>query len=131
MAARVTRLFPLVGIVSLILAGCATPPRPTPAPPPPTAETPRYVPLDAAARDQVEAKLFFVRRLADGRLEVVVNLRSRAGAPVRLQAQCVFFGGAAPARTAWQPVELGPGETVSVRFTAPAPAFERYSIAVR
>jgi hypothetical protein len=117
-------------------AGCAGPAKPA-APPaapvgPPATGSPTYLPLDPAAEASLEVPAQVQRRLADGCLDVVADLRNRGPAPVRVEIQCVFFGGTGSSYTLpWQPAVIAVGETWAVHFTAPRPGPALYSIRVR
>jgi len=72
--------------------------------------------------------------LADGRLEVVANLKNREMAPVKVQVGCAFkdaSGEATIENSPWQNVTLPENATVSVRFTASTPAAKKYTVLVR
>ncbi|MGH7994930.1 MAG: hypothetical protein ACREFX_01105 [Opitutaceae bacterium] len=121
-------------LAALLWAGCAGPsPRPAPPAAPAFSEaTPAYVALDAASRNSLEEVRFLSRRLAAGRLAVLADLRDAGALPIEAEAQCVFFGGLGrPEATAWQPVRLSPGETLTLRFVAKSAGPRRYSIRVR
>jgi uncharacterized protein YcfL len=131
-------LSPLAACCALALLGaCAS----VPAPQAPldttkfTVEnTVRFVALDAATEAVVSCTGLQERALADGRLEVVANLRNSDTKPVKVMVQCVFLdeqglpvGPDAP----WRTLAISADSTEVMRFTAPILAARKYSIRVR
>jgi hypothetical protein len=96
--------------------------------------TDRFVALDPATGAAVSCTGLQERTLGDGRLEVVANLKNREAQPMRVQAQCVFFGDNGElvvADAPWQVLSIAGSSTEVVRFTAPNAVAKRYSIRVR
>jgi hypothetical protein len=120
-----------------LAAGCTS----TPAPQAPqdttkfTVEnTVRFVALDAPTEAVISCTGLQERALADGRLEVVANLKNSGAAAVRVNVECVFLdeqglpvGGDSP----WELFSIAADSTEVVRFTAPALTARKYSIRVR
>jgi uncharacterized protein YcfL len=129
---------PLAASLALaLLAGCASVPAPQ-APQDTTKftveNTVRFVALDASTEAVVSCTGLQERALADGRLEVIANLKSSDTKPLRVDVQCVFLdeqglpvGGDAP----WQVLTISADSTEVVRFTAPVLTARKYSIRVR
>ncbi len=96
--------------------------------------TERFVALDPAAGAVVSCTGLQERTLADGRLEVVANVKNRGGQPVEVRIQCVFIddeGAPVGIEGPWRTLALGGDATEVVRFTAPSSAAKRYTIRVR
>jgi uncharacterized protein YcfL len=129
---------PLAASLALaLLAGFASVPAPQ-APQDTTKftveNTVRFVALDASTEAVVSCTGLQERALADGRLEVIANLKSSDTKPLRVDVQCVFLdeqglpvGGDAP----WQVLTISADSTEVVRFTAPVLTARKYSIRVR
>jgi len=131
-------LFPLAACCALtLLAGCDSVPAPQ-APQDTTKftveNTVRFAALDSATEAVVSCTGLQERALADGRLEVVANLRNSGASPVKVLVQCVFLGeeglpvGPEPK---WQALAIAADSTEVMRFTAPDLAARKYSIRVR
>jgi uncharacterized protein YcfL len=129
---------PLAACCALaLLAGCTSVPAPQ-APQDTTKftveNTVRFAALDSATEAAVSCTGLQERSLADGRLEVVANLRNSGASPLKVLVQCVFLGeqglpvGPEPA---WQALAIAGDSTEVVRFTAPDLAARKYSIRVR
>jgi hypothetical protein len=132
-------LYKLAAICALAaLAGC-TATAPTPLGPQDTTKftvenTDRFVALDAATQAAISCTGLQERSLADGRLEVVANLRNSDTADAKVQVQCLFLddqGLPLPADAPWQSLSISDHATEVVRFTAPSTKAQRYSIRVR
>jgi hypothetical protein len=96
--------------------------------------TDRFLALDAATEAVISCTGLQERLLADGRLEVVANLRNSGTSAVKVRVQCVFLGDEGQPITVDAPsqsVAISAGATEVVRFTAPSAAAKRYSIRVR
>lgn len=96
--------------------------------------TERFVVLDPAAGAVVSCTGLQERTLADGRLEVVANVKNRGGQPVEVSIQCVFIddvGAPVGSERPWRPLALAGDATEVVRFTSPSAAAKRYTIRVR
>ena len=119
------------------LAGCAT--QPGPLPPQDTTKytlesTEKFVLMDEATQTSVTCTGLQERTLADGRLEVVANLRNSGGKPVKILVQCVFLdeqGLPVGPEARWRTQSINASSTEVVRFTAPVLAARKYSIRVR
>lgn len=125
----------LAGLV--FLAACATEPEP-----PPAADstkytlenTDRFVVLNHTGRSAVTCTGFTEHALADGRMEVVANLKNRESRPVELQASCLFkdeSGQNELEETAWQTIAVPANTTEAVHFTASSAAAKMYTVRVR
>lgn len=132
---------PLVALLvttgSLALAGCATEPGPY-APLDTTKftleNTERFVLLDRPAQYSVTCTGLQERVLADGRLEVVANVKNREARRIQVQINCVFKdeqGFATGDETPWQNLILSEYATEAVRFTAMNPLAKKYTVRVR
>jgi uncharacterized protein YcfL len=131
-------LHPLAACLALtLLAGCASVPAPQ-APQDSTKftveNTVRFVALDASTEAVISCTGLQERALADGRLEVVANLKNSDTKASRVSVQCVFLdeqglpvAGEAP----WELFVIAPDSTEVVRFTAPMLSAKKYSIRVR
>lgn len=132
---------PAVFLVSVLAiafaAGCATEPGPY-APLDTTKftleNTERFVLLDKAAQHSVTCTGLQERPLADGRLEVVANVKNRESRRIQVQINCVFKddqGFATGDETPWQTLILSEYATEAVRFTAMNPLARKYTVRVR
>ncbi|HEY3756305.1 MAG TPA: hypothetical protein VGL42_09165 [Opitutaceae bacterium] len=108
------RRFLTVAMGIALLAGCATPPPPKPAAP--------------VARPTVVARHEW--RQADGRLNVAVTVGCPSPAPLWVRVRCTFGGGPAIDPPQAQSIELGPGESATVRFAASEEAATTADISV-
>jgi hypothetical protein len=127
----------VAGLGLAALAGCVVPPRAV-APQDSTKfsveNTDKFVPLDAASQMWVSCTGLQERTLADGRLEVVADVKNRVQAFVRVEVQCIFQdeqGASTGDLTPWRIVNLPLDSTEAVRFVAPNPQMKKYSIRVR
>jgi hypothetical protein len=128
----------LLGCAALALsAGCVTPPGPFPALETTkfTLEnTDRFVALDQAMQHVVTCTGLQEIPLADGRLEVVANVKNRENRRVQVQINCVFKdeqGFATGDETPFQNLSLAENSTEAVRFTATNALAKKYTIRVR
>ncbi len=120
-----------------LFAGCVT--EPGPFPPLDTTKftlenTDRFVLLDKPAQRSVTCTGLQERSLADGRLEVVANVKNRENRRIQVQVNCVFKddqGFATGDETPFQTLILGENSTEAVRFTAMNTAAKKYTIRVR
>jgi hypothetical protein len=130
--------FPLAACCALALvAGCASVPAPQ-APQDTTKftveNTGRFVALDAPTEAAISCTGLQERALADGRLEVVANLKNSDAKPVKVNVQCVFFdeqGLPVGGESKWELLPISADATEVVRFTAPVLVARKYSIRVR
>src|ERR1043165_5227654 len=128
----------LVACVALALfAGCAVAPGPFPALDTTkfTLEnTDRFVALDQGVQQSVTCTGLQEIPLADGRLEVVANVKNREGHRVQVQINCVFKdeqGFSTGDETPFQTLTLSENATEAVRFTAMNALAKKYTIRVR
>jgi hypothetical protein len=120
-----------------LFAGCVT--EPGPFPPLDTTKftlenTDRFVLLDQPAQRSVTCTGLQERALADGRLEVVANVKNRENRRIQVQVNCVFKddqGFATGDETPFQTLILAENSTEAVRFTAMNIAAKKYTIRVR
>jgi uncharacterized protein YcfL len=135
-----TKLIPSICAVTaalLLLAGCATEPRPS-APQDSTKytveNTDNFVVLDKAMQSSITCTGLQERTLPDGRMEVVANVKNRESRDLDVQVNCVFKdeqGFSIGDETAFKPVRLGDHATEAVHFTAANGAARKYTIRVR
>lgn len=138
-----TRIFAPASAALLVLcASCATtPPRLEPGTQP-AAETSRYTlgntdrfeKLDATIQRSVDCTGIQEHPLADGRLEIIANLKNRESHRVQVQIDCLFKdeqGMALGDETPYQTLTLAENATETVRFTAANVAARKYTIRVR
>jgi uncharacterized protein YcfL len=123
--------------VLALAAGCATEPGPF-APLDTTKftleNTDRFVLLDQPAQYSVTCTGLQERPLADGRLEVVANVKNREPRRIEVQINCVFKdeqGFSTGDETPWQTLILSENSTEAVRFTAMNPQGKKYTVRVR
>ncbi len=129
-------LFPCL-VALAFAAGCAT--EPGPFPPLDTTKftlenTDRFVLMDAPAQHSVTCTGLQERVLADGRLEVVANVKNRESRRIQVQINCVFKdeqGFSTGDETPWQTLILTENATEAVRFTAMNPVARKYTVRVR
>jgi hypothetical protein len=96
--------------------------------------TERFVALDPATEAAVACTGLQERTLADGRLEVVANVKNRGASPVRVSIACAFAdlqGLPVGGDPAWTVLRIAGGATEVVRFTAPGVPARKYAIRVR
>ena len=125
----------VLSVIALIGAtGCSTQPTvtETPATTKYTLEnTDRFILLD---RVPVSCTGLMDHPLADGKMEVVANLKNRDNRRIEVQASCVFRtegGTTPPEETPWQTVTVPENSTITVRFAAAQPSAKKYSVRVR
>jgi hypothetical protein len=97
-------------------------------------DTDRFALLEQAADYGIACTGLQYHVLADGRLEVVANLKNRENRPLDVQVDCVFRDPQNPTavdETPWQRLTLAPNTTEAVHFTASTPAGKRYTVRVR
>lgn len=138
---RLMNTRPVALVTSLIAlalaAGCATEPGPF-APLDTTKftleNTDRFVLLDKPAQYSVTCTGLQERPLADGRLEVVANVKNRESRRIQVQINCVFKdeqGFSTGDETPWQTLILSENSTEAVRFTAMNTMAKKYTVRVR
>lgn len=118
-------------------SGCAT--EPGPFTPQDTTKytvenTEKFVLLDKPTQTSVTCTGLQERVLADGRLEVVANVKNRENRRIQVQINCVFKddqGFSTGDETPFQTLILAENSTEAVRFTAMNVAAKKYTIRVR
>src|SRR4051812_20230498 len=96
--------------------------------------TDRFMLLDQPAQNAVTCTGLQEIPLADGRLEVVANVKNRANRAVQVQINCVFKdeqGFTTGDETPYQTVSLAENATEAVRFTSPNTLAKKYTVRVR
>jgi hypothetical protein len=96
--------------------------------------TDKFVLLDQPAQYSVTCTGLQERMLADGRLEVVANVKNREARRLQVQVNCVFKddqGFSTGDETPWQTLILSENATEAVRFTAMNGSAKRYTVRVR
>jgi len=127
----------LAALATAGLAGCQTEPGPFPA-----QETTKYsientekfILMDRPAQYSITCTGLQERLNADGRLEVVANIRNRENRRLQVQVRCVFKDDAGVAtgdETPWQTLILGEGATEAVPFVSLNNLARKYTVAVR
>ena len=118
-------------------AGCVTEPGPF-APVDTTKftleNTEKFVLLDKPAQNSVTCTGLQERPTADGRLEVVANVKNRESRRIQVQINCVFKdeqGFSTGDETPWQTLILSENSTEAVRFTAMNVQAKKYTVRVR
>ena len=124
-------------VVLGVSGGCVA--EPGPFPPLDTTKftlenTDRFVLLDRGAQHSVTCTGLLENPLADGRLEVVANVKNRENRRVHVQVSCVFKdenGISVGDETPFQTLILTENSTEAVRFTAMNASAKKYTIRVR
>jgi hypothetical protein len=120
-----------------LLGGCAVEPGPYAA-----QDTTKYtlentemfVLLDRPTQVSVTCTGIQPRTLADGRLEIIANIKNRENRPIQVQTNCVFKddqGFSTGDETPFQTLSLAENSTEAVRFTAMNTLAKRYTVRVR
>ena len=119
------------------LAGCMAPPAsvlPQDNTKYSVASTDKFVLLDAPTAASVDCTGLQERTLADGRLEIVADVKNRVKGFIQVQVQCVFedpqgfaVGDPAP----WRTINLPESSTEAVRWVSLNPQARKYSIRVQ
>jgi len=94
----------------------------------------RFVLLDQRTQYSVTCTGLQERLLADGRLEVVANVKNRERRRIQVQLDCVFKdeqGFSTGDETPFQTLILDENATEAVRFTAMNPLARKYTVRVR
>ena len=120
----------------VLLVGCATP---GPFTPQDTTRytienTEKFVLLDKPTQVSVTCTGLQERTLADGRLEVVANVKNREARRIEVQINAVFKddqGFSTGDETSFQTLILAENSTEAVRFTAINTLAKKYTIRVR
>ena len=134
-----TKLLALPAAVAglVLLAGCAT--EPGPFTPQDTTRytlenTEKFILLDKPTQVSVTFTGAIESRTADGRLEVVANVKNRENRRIQVQINCVFKddqGFSTGDETPFQTLILAENSTEAVRFTAMNTLAKKYTIRVR
>lgn len=128
----------LLSTVALALAaGCAS--QPGPFAPLGTTKftlenTEKFVLLDQPAQRSVTCTGFAEQLLADGRLEVVANVKNNENRRIQVQVNCVFKneqGVATGDETPFETLILSENATEAVRFVAMNTNAKRYTVRIR
>ena len=96
--------------------------------------TEKFILMDPATQNSVTCTGLQERILADGRLEVVANVKNLEGRRIQVQINCVFKDAqhmSTGDETPWETLILGENETQAVRFTAMNNLAKTYTIRVR
>ena len=96
--------------------------------------TDKFVLLDQPAQISVTCTGLQERILADGRLEVVANVKNRESRRIEVQINCVFKDEQSMStgdETPFQTLILAENSTEAVRFTAMNVAAKKYTLRVR
>lgn len=120
-----------------VFAGCVT--QPGPLPPLDTTKytienTERFVLLDQPTQNSVTCTGLQERALADGRLDLVANVKNRENRRIQVQIDCVFKddqGFSTGDETPFQTLILAENSTEAVHFTAMNTLAKKYTIRVR
>ncbi len=131
-----TSLFLAATAGLVLLVGCATP---GPFTPQDTTRytienTEKFVLLDKPTQVSVTCTGLQERTLADGRLEVVANVKNREARRIEVQINAVFKddqGFSTGDETPFQTLILAENSTEAVRFTAMNTLAKKYTIRVR
>ncbi len=123
--------------LALALAGCAA--KPGPHAPQDTTKytlenTEAFVLSDEAVQRSVTCTGIQTRTTADGRLQVVANIKNREARRIQVQVSCVFkneAGFATGDETPWELIDLTENLTHAASFTAMNPQAKKYTIRVR
>ena len=90
--------------------------------------------LDQPAQNSVTCTGLQEIPLADGRMEVVANVKNRENRRIQVQINCVFKdaqGFSTGDETPWQTLILSEYSTEAVRFTAMNAQAKKYTVRVR
>lgn len=120
-----------------VFSGCQT--QPGPYAPQDTTKytlenTDTFVVMDKQVQYSVTCTGIQQRTTADGRLEIVANVKNRENRRIQVQISCVFKdaqGFSTGDETPWQTLILGENTTEAVRFTAMNNQAQRYTVRVR
>lgn len=96
--------------------------------------TDKFTLLDATVQHAIMCTGLQERPLADGRMEIVANLKNHDNRHIEVQADCVFKDAQSLPigdETAWQTVPIAENATVAVRFTSTTAAAKNYTVQVR
>lgn len=96
-------------------------------------DTDRFALLEHTGEHAISCTGLMEVPLADGRMEIVANIKNRENQKLAVQASCVFRDatGLPVEETAWQSVVLPENATVSVRFAANKATVKNYTVRIR
>ena len=131
-------LAPLLALLTAgVLAGCRTDPgavRPQEATKYSIENTEKFESMDRPTQDAITCTGLQEHRTADGRLDVVVNVKNREDHRVEVQLRCVFKddnGFSTGDETPWTTLALDGGATEAVHYTAANKLAHKYTVAAR
>jgi len=124
-------------VTAALLAGCQN--EPGPFLPQETTKysienTEKFVLMDRPTQVSVTCTGLQEKFNADGRLEVVANVKNREDRRIQVQVRCVFKdanGFSTGDETPWQTLILGEGATEAVTYTSANNLAHKYTVAVR
>ena len=96
--------------------------------------TEKFVLLDKPTQNSVTCTGLQELLTADGRLEVIANVKNRESRRIQVQIACVFKderGFSSGDETPWQTLILSENSTEAVRFTAMNAQAKKYTVRVR
>jgi hypothetical protein len=96
--------------------------------------TEKFARLDMATQAAIICTGLQERLTAEGRLEVVANVKNRTNNSMQVRVKCVFKdtnGFATGDETVWQLITLGDDATEAVRFAASNKLAHKYTVVVR
>jgi len=133
------KLIPAMAFAATMLAGCSStydhgPYLPQQSKTPAYENTEPIVLLDPAVRYSLTCTGINEHTLADGRLEITVQLRNRENRRIEVQANCVFKDAAGVTtgdETPFQTVILTENATEQVKFTSMNNLAKKYTIRAR
>ena len=135
---KTKRILLLPVAAALFIAGCSThdqgPYLPQQSKTPAYENTERFVLLDPGVQHTITCSGINETLLADGRLEVVAQIRNRENRRIEVQANCIFKDGNGVStgdETPFQTVILTENATEQVKFTASNATSKKYTIRVR
>ncbi len=133
------KLISAIAVGAALVAGCSSthdkgPYLPQQSKTPAYENTEKLVLLDPGVRYSVTSTGINEHTLADGRLEITVQLRNRENRRIEVQANCVFKDAAGVTtgdETPFQAVILTENATEQVKFTSMNNLAKKYTIRVR
>lgn len=133
------KLIPALAIATTVLAGCSStydqgPYLPQQSKTPAHENTEPIVLLDPGVRYSLTCTGINEHTLADGRLEITVQLRNRENRRIEVQTNCVFkdpAGVSTGDETPFQTVILTENATEQVKFTSMNNLAKKYTVRVR
>jgi len=134
-----TKLIPAIALGAVLVAGCSStydkgPYLPQQSKTPAYENTERLVLLDPEVQYSVTCTGTHEHTLADGRMELTVQIRNRENRRIEVQADCVFKDAAGVAtgdEAPFQTVILTENATEQVKFTSVNNLARKYTIRIR